>query len=111
MIGAAALFVALLAYLRWHAQINHALGTAIAWLYRLLRDPKTFKVAETFCNEVAVLWFVFPLLDEIYEHWKDAGNASNHPELPSLKIAFSVAGLFFTFAIVLSHVGGGKTED
>lgn len=110
MVGAAALVVALIAYLRWHGPINSGVVHALQWLYRFLKDPKTCRVAETFCNEVAVLWFVFPLLDSIYEHWKSVENGPNHPELPSLHQAFFVAGLFFAFAIVLSHVGG-KKED
>ena len=78
----------------------------MVWLYRIVKDPKTCRVAETFCNEVAVLWFVFPLLDKIYEHWKDVGNNANPANLPSLRQAFLIAGLFFLFAIVLSHAGG-----
>jgi len=111
MVGVAALIVAVLVYLKWHASINNAVGSSLRWLYRILRDPKTCRVAETFCNEVAVLWFVFPLLDSIYEHWKEAGKTTNQQNLPSLRQAFFVAGLFFLFAVVLSHVAGERKED
>jgi len=104
--------VAVIVYLRWHPQINLGIVTTLKWLYRFLKDPKTCRVAETFCNEVAVLWFVFPLLDSIYEHWKDGENKTGRPDLPSLHQAFWVAGLFFVFALVLSHVGGkSEAED
>ena len=110
MVGAAALIVAGIAFLRWHDQIDAWIMRALGWIYRFLKDPKTCKVAETFCVEVAVLWFVFPLLDLIYEHWENVDNGPNRPALPSLHQAYLVAGLFFLFAVVLSHIGG-KAED
>src|ERR1700723_3240010 len=95
MLAAAGLLVALLVSLRWRARINIAFVAAGHWIARIVKDPKTYRVAETFCNEVAVLWFVFPLLDAIYD--------PNRAGKPILLPAFLVAGLFFVFAVVLSH--------
>ena len=62
-----------------------------------MRDPKTCKVAETFFLEAAVLWFVFPLLDSMYGPQKLSD--------PLLRQSYFAAGLFFFFAIILSHAG------
>jgi hypothetical protein len=111
MAGVAAVVVVVIAYLKWHAQINQGVKVALGAIYRFLKDPKTCKVAETFCNEVAVLWFVFPLLDSIYEHWKENGDKHLQVGIPSLHQAFLVSGMFFVFAVVLSHIAGGKGEE
>jgi preprotein translocase subunit SecG len=52
---------------------------------------------------VAVLWFVFPLLDTLYggQHLTDS----------SLHQAFAMAGLFFVFALVLSHIAGKEERE
>lgn len=94
----AGLFMVVIVYGRWRLRINAWLRKAGAWLFGFLFHSKTYKVAETFCNEVAVLWFVFPLIDSLYEH-KSLTD-------PFLRHAYGVAGLFFFFAIVLSHAGG-----
>ena len=55
-------------------------------------------LAETFWNEAAVLWFVFPVLDSVYEK-------SNNGPSPSAKlilVSFVLAGVFF-FAAVYSE--------
>ena len=97
------LIVVALAYGRWWRRINHGLAAAARWLFRFLLDSKTCSVAETFCNEVAVLWFVFPLLDTLYDH--------KHLNDPFLRQSFWVSGLFFLFAIALSHIAGKDKED
>lgn len=100
IVGASAL-VALLVYLRWRPRINRGIASAGRYLGRVVNDPATYKVAETFCNEAAVLWAVFPLLDEIYDP---------RPNKPPLAWAYAVAGMFFFFAVVLSHSAKGKEE-
>jgi hypothetical protein len=83
--------------------------STLNWAYRFLLDPKTCRVAETFCNEVAVLWFVFPLLDEIYEHTKHPDDPLLHD--PLLHQAFWVSGMFFIFALILSHIAGRQDKE
>ena len=86
-------------------RINSAIVIAAKWAFYLLIGPKFCKVAETFCNEVAVLWFVFPLLDTIYEHRNLPGNPISMSD-PLLRQGFGVSGLFFLFAVILSHIAG-----
>lgn len=96
-IGGAVLLAALLVYGRWRVQINHAIAIAVAKIWKLLIDPKTCRVAETFFVEASVLWFVFPVLDMIYEH-KGLSD-------PLLKQSYFAAFVFFIAAVVLSHAG------
>lgn len=103
MVGTVGLIVVALAYVRWRKRINTAMVITGTWVYRFLVDPKTCGIASTFCNEVAVLWFVFPLLDTIYEHGKRGD--------PLLRQAFKISGLFFVFAIVLSHIAGKQDKE
>lgn len=106
MVGSVGLLVAGLVYAQWRETINPAVWVAVKWLGRTLIDRKTCQVAETFCNESAVLWFVFPLLDTIYEN--------QHPDLHLLHESYGVAGMFFLFAVVLAHAGKSsspKKED
>lgn len=102
IIGSVGLIVILLAYGRWCRQINRALGIAGIWMLKFLLDSKTCKVAETFCVEAAVLWLVFPLLDTLYDH--------KHLNDPFLHQAFWVAGMFFVFAVLLSHIAVENKE-
>lgn len=104
MVGSVGALVLLIACLRWRTRISLGAVYALKWLYKFVLDPKTCRVAETFCNEVAVLWFVFPLLDTIYEHGKFRDD-------PLLHQAFWVSALFFIFAIVLSHVAGRHEKE
>lgn len=67
------------------------------WLWKIALDKKTCKVAEEFCLEAAVLWFVFPLLDSLYDPAKKGS--------PVLTQAYVLAAAFFFFAIILAHVG------
>lgn len=98
MVGFVGLLVAAIAYMRWRIPINSAIATLFNQFYRMLIGPKFCKVAETFCNEVAVLWFVFPLLDTLYQH----GNIKD----PLIREGFAVSSIFFIFAVVLSHIAG-----
>lgn len=60
---------------------------AAKWAWKTALDSETCSVAETFCNEVAVLWFVFPLVDSLY----DRRNADAH----TIHNAFAVSAMFF----------------
>ena len=86
-----------LAYVRWFIKINQVVGNAFRVLLRFLTNSKTCRVAETFLNEAAVLWFVFPILDEIYQHKKLTD--------PILRQANLAAAVFFLGAVALSHIG------
>ena len=103
MVGSVGLIVVLLAYGRWRVKINRGTAIAAKWVAKFLMDPKTCRVAETFCNESAVLWFVFPFLDTIYEH-------KNH-DLPLLHDAYKVSAMFFIFAVILSHAAGKPEKE
>jgi hypothetical protein len=52
---------------------------------------------ETFFNEAAVLWFVFPLLDAVYEARKDR-TIRIADALKIIGVTWAVALLFFYFA-------------
>ena len=100
MLGISAVAVAVIAYMRWFAGINHAVAGAAVAVYRFLIGPKFCSVAVTFFNEAAVLWFVFPLLDMIYDQKRMTAAL--------IRDGFGVSGVFFTFAVVLSHVSGDR---
>jgi hypothetical protein len=97
LLGVAATIVALIAYGRWRIHINSWVAKAVKWLYRIALDHKTCKVAETFFTEAAVLWFVFPILDSIYEHRVLSD--------PLLRQAYVAAIFCLLAAILLSHMG------
>jgi hypothetical protein len=94
---AVALFVLGLVYRHRHAEINLAISAAFRWLWKIAFDKKTCKLAEEFCLEAAVLWFVFPLLDSIYDPTKRG--------TPVLMQGYVLAVAFFLFAVILAHVG------
>lgn len=97
--------VLLLVCFRWRERIGRGFAAAGYWIVTIVKNPKTYKVAETFCNEVAVLWFVFPLVDQIYDP-----NRRGRPDSPSMAPAYLMAGLFFFFAIILSHAAKEEKE-
>jgi len=97
MLGMAAVVVAAIAYGRWWSRINSWIAVTAKWLFRFALDHKTCKVAETFFTEAAVLWFVFPILDIIYEHREMSD--------PSLRQAYVAAIACFLAAVALSHMG------
>lgn len=97
MLGVAAFVVAAIAYGRWRLRINSWIVEVAKWLGRFAMDHKTCKVAETFFTEAAVLWFVFPILDIIYEHRQMSD--------PSLRQAYIAAIVCFVAAVALSHMG------
>lgn len=70
---------------------------AAKWLFKIALDHKTCKVAETFFTEAAVLWFVFPILDIIYEHREMSD--------PKLRQAYIASIVCFLAAVALSHAG------
>lgn len=97
IIGVVILIVVMLAYGRWHTGINFGVMHGLSAIGGFLLNRRTCRVAETFFIESAVLWFVFPTLDVIYEH-KSVTD-------PTLRQAYLAAIIFFVAAIVLSHVG------
>ena len=66
-----------------------------------------FKILETFFNEAAVLWFVFPLLDTIYSfHNKGERGPSTNLVVGSI----GVAALLFLFAAVFASLAEEEEE-
>jgi len=69
------------------------------WLLALLDwsigKSEFWDVAETYCNEVAVLWFVFPTLDSLYDRAKD----KPPPSTNSILMSFAVSLGFFIAAV------------
>jgi hypothetical protein len=72
----------------WRSLLRQYLSAVLTWS---IRSSEFWGLAETFLNEVAVLWFVFPVLDDLYDR------AANKPPLSIWSIlgAFGVA--FFAF--------------
>jgi hypothetical protein len=54
-------------YAIFRKRINKAASRFGDWFAEFVLGPEFYKVAEVFFNEAAVLWFVFPLLDNIYQ--------------------------------------------
>jgi hypothetical protein len=61
-------------------------------------SKETWDVVETFFNEVAVLWFVFPLLDLLYQT-KHAGDTNPPNIYMVVGSSWPVSLLFFTMAV------------
>lgn len=59
-----------------------------------------FKLLETFFNEAAVLWFVFPLLDAIYEEHKNQKGIG----YIGIGVSWLVALMLGTFAAVFAKI-------
>lgn len=97
MLEVATFAVVAIAYVRWFSSINSGIVIAVRWLLRFALNHKTCKVAETFFTEAAVLWFVFPILDIIYEHREVSD--------PKLLQAYVAAMVCFLAAVTLSHMG------
>jgi hypothetical protein len=97
MLAVLLVVVAGLAYRRWHVPINIGVVSALRWIWVFLLHEKACKVAETFLVEAAVLWFVFPVLDSIYDPTK-RGN-------PVLWQAYIVSAVCFVGAIIVAHAG------
>lgn len=87
--------VAALAYRKWFARINFAATSALKWFWDICLDEKTCRVAETFLNEAAVLWAVFPLLDSIYDPARRGE--------PVLWQSYLLALGCFLGAVIISH--------
>lgn len=97
MLEVAIFGVAVIVYGRWRLRIDSWILIASKWAVRFARNHKTCKVAETFFTEAAVLWFVFPILDTIYER---KGMSD-----PKLLQAYVAAIVCFVAAVALSHAG------
>jgi hypothetical protein len=59
-----------------------------------------WSIAETFWNEAAVLWFVFPLLDSIYNHAQGQPRPSNR----AIYGSFGAAAAFFMVAVFCKQI-------
>jgi hypothetical protein len=71
---------------------------AFQWCARTFLGPRFYKIAAEFCVEVAVLWFVFPLLDTLVQFDK-----------PKMKLVYASVGItavFLFMAGILSKMGG-----
>ena len=66
-----------------------------------------FKILETFFNEAAVLWFVFPLLDTIYAFRK---KDENGPSTGLVAVSVGIAGLLFLFAAIFASLAEEEEE-
>jgi hypothetical protein len=99
VVGVCSLFAAGLAYRQWFAGINLWLKSVRIWAWNVISDKKTCHVVETFFLESAVLWFVFPLLDSLYDPTR-RGTPS-----PLLNQAYIAAFVFLLVAVILSHAG------
>jgi len=95
MVAAIVLLVGGLAYRQWYARINFAATAFLKWLWDVCLDEKTCRVAETFLNEAAVLWAVFPLLDSIYD--------PKRRDNPALWQSYIIAAVCFLGAVIISH--------
>lgn len=95
---AASVVVAGLAFRRWCDRIIQGFKAALSWFLDFLLDGKTCHVLEQFFLESAVLWFVFPLLDSLYDKTKSIPPSLVHQ-------AYLLAGIFLLFAVILSHAG------
>lgn len=76
----------------WRKQLVRYLG----WIFE---GDQFFSLLETFLNEAAVLWFVFPFVDTLYP----IGRAADTPPPHIFKVieqTWSVALLFFILAII-----------
>src|ERR1700733_5090650 len=72
------------------------LRSFLRWVtYHSIETSEMWGLAETFWNEAAVLWFVFPLLNTLYERAKDKPPPSTKAVLGS----FAVAIVFFSVAL------------
>jgi hypothetical protein len=95
MVVVVALVVAGLAFRQWYARINFAAISVLKWVWDVCLDEKTCRVAETFLNEAAVLWAVFPLLDSIYDPTRRGD--------PVLWESYIIAAVCFFGAVIISH--------
>lgn len=106
IVGAATLPIVGIAYAIWRKKINQKATR----LWNVVSDgfvgKSFFSVMEVFCNEVAVLWFVFPLLDSLYE--SRIPNAPG-PSISGILLSFVLAGFFFVLATYFAKLA--EKED
>jgi hypothetical protein len=77
---------------RLKARIKSLFLAIVDWS---IRASEFWELLETFCNEAAVLWFVFPVLDGIY----DRAESKPAPPIRSILVSFGVAFWFFIAAV------------
>lgn len=68
------------------------------WCVKTFLGPRFVKIAAEFCVEVAVLWFVFPLLDTLVEFDK--------PKMNLVYASLGITTIFLVMAGILSKMGG-----
>ena len=71
------------------------LARCFRWFFE---GDQFFSLLETFFNEAAVLWFVFPFLDTLYQ-FRKAGDAPAPNIFKVIEQSWSVALVFFILAV------------
>jgi hypothetical protein len=91
------------AVLKWRVRVLAALRYAYAGI-----GHQAFTLLETFFNEAAVLWFVFPILDALFP--KDQGQHMGMQKV--LIISWSGAFALFCLAVVFKKLADiSKPKD
>jgi hypothetical protein len=109
--GAASIATVTWALRHWRLQITGHLRELFGSAEALSR---ALSLLETFFNEAAVLWFVFPVLDSIYEIGKKGSGFRLIEMLGTAITSLLLAILFFYFAVLsksLAHrFGESETQ-
>lgn len=90
----------------WRSTLEKGLGAVLDWS---IRTSEFWELAETFLNEAAVLWFVFPVLDDFYDRAKDKPPLT----IGEILLSFAVALFAFLMAVYCNKKSGKlkkKTE-
>jgi hypothetical protein len=77
-----------------------------------LQGTTFFRLGETFMNEAAVLWFVFPLLNVLYpEHTGNQQSLGWLSVLGTLAVSWSISGFLFIIGLVLGFLAEKKNLE
>jgi hypothetical protein len=82
----------------WRNKVWHFVVRRSIWF---LEGDSFFSLLETFFNEAAVLWFVFPVLDTIYRI-KRAGETEQQPNILVIVGTSTGAAMVFFIAAVIA---------
>jgi hypothetical protein len=80
----------------WRKRLAHFFRWIFRWVFE---GDEFFSLLETFFNEAAVLWFVFPFLDTLYQNRK-AGDAPAPNIFKVMEQSWIVALILFILAII-----------